>query len=319
MCCQAPYPVGFRTRGGDALAPYSTGRLVSPLWPLPAPWTRRQELSRRLTPSVSLENIGLWMPRNLVRVTCANSTKARSPDDVSGCSNGQNSVEALAIQALFTQSAHEPLGDAVALGLPDEGGGGPDAEEPHLAQKVSRHVLAAVVVAESQAPGPIGADLGKVPLHPLPDRLQSGEAVDALGHVPTHDVVDAVVDRSEEPHPAVLFGLKAGAVGASDLIGLGGPDRWVMDPGVVLVADPGRGQQTGLPHQPQHPVLADLQPQPSPHLAIALAVELGIGQHLPDPVQQIRIGGGGPLPSLAHERWPAPRRGPESGCGRSVL
>ena len=37
-------------------------------------------------------------------------------------------LEALPIQALFAQGAHEALGDAVALGLADEGGGGADAE-----------------------------------------------------------------------------------------------------------------------------------------------------------------------------------------------
>jgi hypothetical protein len=66
-------------------------------------------------------------------------------------------VEGPQPEQLLLEGADEALGDAVALGLADEGGRRLDAEEGDLALKVFGHVVRAVVVTQFQAGGDVGA------------------------------------------------------------------------------------------------------------------------------------------------------------------
>src|SRR5918992_6015219 len=59
-------------------------------------------------------------------------------------------VEGVHPEEVLLQGADEALGDAVALGLADEGGRALDAEEGDLVLEVAGHVVGAVVVAKRE-------------------------------------------------------------------------------------------------------------------------------------------------------------------------
>src|SRR5918998_5701979 len=63
---------------------------------------------------------------------------------------------------VLLQRADEALGDAVALGLADEGGRALDAEEGDLVLEVGCQVVGAVVVAEREALGHVLPDAAEV-------------------------------------------------------------------------------------------------------------------------------------------------------------
>ena len=81
---------------------------------------------------------------------------------------------------LFLQRAIEPLGDAVGLGLGDEGVGRLDAPELDLVGEVVRQILGAVIHPQGQPPSRAGRGRAIQPGKPHGDRLQGGEAVAAL-------------------------------------------------------------------------------------------------------------------------------------------
>src|SRR4051812_50178047 len=83
-------------------------------------------------------------------------------------------------EVLF-QSADKALGDAVALGLADEGGRALDAEEGDLVLEVARHVVGAVVVAEGETLGRVLLAAAEVAPHALAHRLQSLAGVSKAG------------------------------------------------------------------------------------------------------------------------------------------
>src|SRR5262249_18040506 len=73
-----------------------------------------------------------------------------------------------------------------------------------------------------------------------------------LRDVPAHDLGRVVVDRPEEPAPALALGVEARRVRAPHLIGPGRDDRAGVHRVAVLVPRPARHQEVVRPHQAEH-------------------------------------------------------------------
>ena len=89
-------------------------------------------------------------------------------------------------EQVFLEDAHEPLGDAVALGFAHVGRRVLDSQEGDLPLEVLRDELAAVIVAQGQAHRHILAERAEVAAHALSDRLQCFEPSPALGGMDAH-------------------------------------------------------------------------------------------------------------------------------------
>jgi hypothetical protein len=74
-------------------------------------------------------------------------------------------------EQVFLQRAHEPFGDAVALGLSDESRRTPDAQEGNLFLKHTGNVLATFVMSQGQALCHGGSKGSKAVEHSLANRL----------------------------------------------------------------------------------------------------------------------------------------------------
>src|SRR4051794_33903679 len=177
-------------------------------------------------------------------------------------------------EVLF-QGANEALGDAVALGLADEGGRALDAEEGDLVLEVAGHVVRAVVVAEGETLGRVLLDAAEVAQHALADRLERLEAVTGASGMVADALAGAVVDGNEHPGPTFFDGHGLGHVGASHCVHRGGGDGAVV--GALLgTTDAVRRQQAVLAHEATDPPGrgADAgMAQPGPNLAVALAMQ----------------------------------------------
>ena len=103
---------------------------------------------------------------------------------------------------LFLQRAIEPLGDAVGLGLGDEGVGRLDAPELDLVGEVVRQIPGAVIHPQGQPPSRAGRGRAIQPGKPHGDRLQGGEAVAALADMPADTLGVPMLDGGEDPAPA---------------------------------------------------------------------------------------------------------------------
>jgi len=79
-------------------------------------------------------------------------------------------------QQLLLERAHEPLGDAVALGRSHEAGARFDAEERELVLEVIADVLRAVIMAQPQAGGDARLESAVDGRHALADGLERLEA-----------------------------------------------------------------------------------------------------------------------------------------------
>src|SRR5690242_12638569 len=86
-------------------------------------------------------------------------------------------------QQVLLQGPNEPLGAAVALGLPHERRRAFDAEEADLTLKVVAHVLGAVIVAKGEAMGDVLGEGAEALAHALTDRLECLEAIGAAAGV----------------------------------------------------------------------------------------------------------------------------------------
>ena len=104
---------------------------------------------------------------------------------------------------LFLQRAIEPLGDAVGLGLGDEGVGRLDAPELDLVGEVVRQILGAVIHPQGQPPSRAGRGRAIQPGKPHGDRLQGGEAVAARADMqPTHSAFQCSTAVKIQPQPS---------------------------------------------------------------------------------------------------------------------
>src|SRR4051794_37293534 len=80
--------------------------------------------------------------------------------------------EAPGPQQLLLEGADEPLGTAVALGLPHEARRADHPQESQLPLEVVAEVVAPMVVADGQPTGDPGPERAEVLPHPLTQRLQ---------------------------------------------------------------------------------------------------------------------------------------------------
>lgn len=122
-------------------------------------------------------------------------------------------LEVVQIEALLLQRPDLTLYDAVALRLADVGRRRGDPQPAQLAQEPIRHVLRTPVVPQGEAQGDLRRVARLVLANALQHRLQRCPAIPLLRHVPTHDVFARMVDRTEEPTPAVLPRPEPGRVG----------------------------------------------------------------------------------------------------------
>ena len=125
--------------------------------------------------------------------------------------------------------------------------------------------------------------------HALADRLEGRPAVSLLGHMPSHDVADTVIDCHEQPAPAVRLRVEPGRIGAPQFVGRIGRDPAAVAPVSSRVPAAHRRQQPVLPHQPQHAVLAHsdpFRPQAGSHLPVPLTQEVALPEHLADLLDQ---------------------------------
>src|SRR5207248_7406085 len=97
----------------------------------------------------------------------------------------------------------EPLGTAIALGRPDEGGRTLDAEEGDLRLEVVRHVLRSMVMPHGQTAGDRLAEPAEALPHALPDRLQGLEAGSLRMRVDPDTFSGAMIDRDK--HRGLAF------------------------------------------------------------------------------------------------------------------
>ena len=116
-------------------------------------------------------------------------------------------------------------------------------------------VLTAVVVAQGEPRGDAGRVAPVVLPQPLAQRLQRLEARAGSRRVNADTLLRAVVDGDEDRGVALAGGEARGGVGSLHLVGTLGADRAVVVARPAAAPDPGRGEQTRFPHQPQHPAL----------------------------------------------------------------
>ena len=112
----------------------------------------------------------------------------------------------VAVDDLLLECAVEALDDAVGLRLADVGEARGEAVEAALPLEVIGGVLAAVVVAQLNAPGRAGLARAEDALHRLGDRLVSGEAVAALADVVPEQLAvqcSTVVNTHSQPSSLV--------------------------------------------------------------------------------------------------------------------
>src|SRR5450756_1786415 len=162
---------------------------------------------------------------------------------------GHRAVEA-AVDDLLFEGLEEALGDAVGLGLLDEGVARFQPPEAHLVAEVLGDVLRAVVHAQGESPACVRGHAAELREQSLRHRLQRGEAITALADVAADDLAVEVVDGREDPAHALLGGEHARTVGAPHpRPGVGGDPAVVAD--AVTLAHAARGEQAVLAHEAQ--------------------------------------------------------------------
>ena len=224
----------------------------------------------------------------------------RVPDFVDGL------VDA-AVHDLLLEGAEEALDDAVGLGLGDEGETGGDAPEPDLLLEMLGHEVGAVVVAQREAAGGVGAEFAELLADRHADGLGGFEAGADLADVPAEEFGVPVLDDAEQPDLAILHGDDLGGVGGPHDVRCRGDDVAVVR-GVGAAAGAVRRQQRVLPHQPQHALAGDAHAiegaQPGPDLAVSLAGPGRAGEVGLDGIEQRRVGDGRLRPAwLGRRCW----------------
>src|SRR5262249_23491410 len=134
-------------------------------------------------------------------------------------------LEAMEIEALLLQCAHEALDDAMALWFANVRRGDRHPQPLHLVDPRIGDVLRTPAAADPQPSGDVLRESAEHLAHALAQRLQRRPAIADLGGVPAHELVHAVIDGAEEPAPAVLLGVETRRVGAPHLIRARGGDR----------------------------------------------------------------------------------------------
>src|SRR5262249_57514473 len=86
--------------------------------------------------------------------------------------------------------------------------------------------------------------------HALVERLQRRPPIAALRRLPAHEFVGRVIDRPEEPAPAIPLGPEARRVRAPELDGPVGRDAPGVGGIAMHMARPRRSEEPVDPHQP---------------------------------------------------------------------
>src|SRR5262249_57793074 len=92
-------------------------------------------------------------------------------------------------------------------------GRGGAAEPLHLVDPRIGNVLRAPVTSNRQAAGDIFSELAESVPHALANRLERRPPIAQLRRVPAHLFVQVVIDRAEEPAPAVALRIEARRIG----------------------------------------------------------------------------------------------------------
>jgi hypothetical protein len=177
------------------------------------------------------------------------------------------------------------FGTAVAFWLAEESRRGPYPEKAELGLKIRAHKLGAVIVPQPHASRDGFAESTELFLHGLPPWLEGFQPRAAFGCLNAQAIGRIVVDHSEDRHLAILSRKARRRVDAPHLVGPLGEDRAVVALGLDRLRLPPGRQQAVLAHQLQHAPLGRAharQPQPRPHLAVALAMEGRAGDGLRD-------------------------------------
>jgi len=182
-------------------------------------------------------------------------------------------------QQLLVQWAHEPLGDAVALGRAHKAGTRLDAKERDLGLEVVADVLRAVIMAQPQGGGDARLETAVDGPHTLADRLERLEPRRRLGGVQAQAFERVVVDQGEDRDRTLSWRPGRRCVGGPHHVGRLGDDRAIVRARSLGRARALRRQQRVLAHQPQHtgptgPHIA-FPTQPRPDLAMALTQNWG--------------------------------------------
>src|SRR5207245_10799573 len=126
-----------------------------------------------------------------------------------------------------------------------------------------RHSLDSLLVitspyeAHSYPQRNLRSDRAKCPRHPSPYWLERRPAIADLGDVPPHHLGRVVIDRAEEPAPALALGVEARRVRAPHLVGPRRDDRPRVRRVAVLMARSARREQMVRAHQAQHALAPD--------------------------------------------------------------
>ncbi len=154
------------------------------------------------------------------------------------------------IYAFLLECPNPSLHDPVALRLPDIGRSGPDPQPPQLAQELMCTVLRAPIVTETQSQCHLLHVTVVVSADTLAYRLERRPPVTPLGHVPSNDVLAAVVNRSKKPAPAVLTRVEPRRIRSPQLVRSIRPNPPLVAPIPMVRQSAHRHQQLMLPHKP---------------------------------------------------------------------
>src|SRR6516165_2062609 len=168
-------------------------------------------------------------------------------------------LKAVKIEALLLERPHEPLDDAIALGLADVRRRDRHPQPLHLVDPRIGDVLRAPVAPDPKSPRDVLREAAEHLAHALTERLERGPAIADLRGVPAHELVHAVVDGAEEPAPAILLGIEARRVGAPHLIRARRGDRAGVRRIAIRRSEAPRREQVMYAHQAQDPLPADRQ------------------------------------------------------------
>src|SRR5713101_3352493 len=98
---------------------------------------------------------------------------------------------------------HEPLDDAIALGLAYVRRRDGHPQPLHLVDPGIGDVLGAPVAPDPKSARDVLREAAEPLTHALTQWLERGPAIADLRSVPAHELVHAVIDGAEEPAPAV--------------------------------------------------------------------------------------------------------------------
>ncbi len=166
-------------------------------------------------------------------------------------------------------------------------------------------------MADGQARSHILSDGPEAFAHPLADRSKGLEASTSNGGMNADAARRAMVNRDEDGNLATCARNGPRHIRAPHLIDVVRDDRAVMGTGAMGGPMAWLRTKPVLPHEPEHPRLRGsnaLAAQTCPDLAVALAMEPAVSDHLFDPLDQISGRHRSPRTRAAARRGFRPKR-----------